>query len=110
MDRGTVFLIGSSETGVPYGCVGVRSLGEEFALSKNWPCFRAFVARAAGGQLLRKAVLLGSQRGASTIEAAVIANHVALRSWYNARGFVHRETKIYPHLPFAVDFLYLDLS
>ncbi len=109
MDQSTIFLIGSSRARVPCGCVGVHLPRQGVCAIEKLAVLPHFRYQGVGGELLRIAVQQGSRLGATTIEAAIIADHVILRRWYNARGFVHGKTEHYTHRPFTIDFLYLSI-
>ena len=50
-----------------------------------------------------KSFLFGS--GAEKITVGIIEENLRLKKWYEANGFVHTGTKVFPHLPFTVGFM-----
>jgi len=40
----------------------------------------------------------------------MIAKDNELKDWYKKFGFVHKNTRKFDHLPFLVEFMYLELN
>ena len=58
--------------------------------------------RGLGSQLLAFALEEAARRGAVTASIGLIDENEVLKSWYRAKGFVQRERRRVPHLPFTV--------
>ncbi len=43
--------------------------------------------------------------GADCVNIGIISEHTDLKGWYKRIGFVEKETKVFPHLPFKVTFM-----
>lgn len=46
-------------------------------------------------------------RGGRKITIGIIEENTVLKNWYQAYGFVHTGTQVFPHLPFTVGFMEL---
>ena len=44
------------------------------------------------------------------VEIAMIAKDNELKAWYKQFGFVHKNTRQFDHLPFVVEFMYVELD
>lgn len=64
-----------------------------------------FRHRGYGKELLAFAKSKASDLGAKKITIGIIEENLRLKNWYEANGFVHRGTKVFPHLPFTVGFM-----
>lgn len=62
-----------------------------------------------GTLLLEHALQTLRSMGLARAELAIIAQHSDLCDWYVRRGFAVTGTREFPHLPFAVAFLSMDL-
>ena len=62
-----------------------------------------------GTQLLDVAKAEAVAMGAKKISIGIMENHAVLKSWYEKYGFVSTGTKQFPHLPFLVGFMELEL-
>ena len=79
-------------------------------------CFlkRLAVLPDARGQGFGKALVMrvfedAQRQGFRFVRIAIVAEHMELLHWYQQIGFVEKETKTYPHLPFRVMYLAYDL-
>lgn len=68
-----------------------------------------FRGRGLGGALLEHAGAAAAAAGGRTLEVGIVADDLALRRWYLARGFRACGDRRVPHLPFAVALLQADL-
>lgn len=62
-----------------------------------------------GNALVDFAVEYAGNIGAKTISIGIIYENKPLLEWYKKLGFIETGTKIFPHLPFTVCFMKLDL-
>ena len=62
-----------------------------------------------GKQLVDFAINRIKENGGRTISIALMNNHIKLKNWYKNLGFIQTEIKEFPHLPFDVCFMKMDL-
>jgi ribosomal protein S18 acetylase RimI-like enzyme len=62
-----------------------------------------------GALLLNWAQSTAREREARKITIGIIEENTVLKSWYLAHGFVHTGTDVFPHLPFTVGYMELEL-
>jgi ribosomal protein S18 acetylase RimI-like enzyme len=62
-----------------------------------------------GAQLLEYARRIVREKGGSKITIGIIEDNKVLRDWYLKHGFLHTGTKVYPHLPFTVGFMEMEV-
>jgi GNAT superfamily N-acetyltransferase len=65
--------------------------------------------RGYGQDLVGFACLRAVALGANRISAAIINAQGILKSWYKDLGFIEKETRSFPHLPFTVCFMEKEL-
>ena len=58
-----------------------------------------------GRELTEFAKSFLAEAGAKKITIGIIEANFRLKKWYEARGFIHTGTKVFPHLPFTVGFM-----
>ena len=58
-----------------------------------------------GKKLLDYAKQKSKELGATKITIGIIEENVRLKNWYESNGFIHKGTKMFPHLPFTVGFM-----
>jgi ribosomal protein S18 acetylase RimI-like enzyme len=62
-----------------------------------------------GKQLLEFTAETVRALGGGRIGIAIIEENTRLKDWYAENGYVHTGTKVFPHLPFTVGFMQLEL-
>ena len=61
--------------------------------------------RGYGRELVEFIKVKSAELGADKIVIGIIEENTRLKSWYQAAGFLHTGTRIFPHLPFTVGFM-----
>ena len=92
-------------SGAPAGCVGFEMAEDQLAYLERLSVLPSQRRKGFGTALVRQAITRARDAGARKISAAIIANHVELKRWYEKLGFVEGETREFGHLPFRVTFL-----
>ncbi|MFH1135723.1 MAG: GNAT family N-acetyltransferase [Pseudomonadota bacterium] len=108
LDRGASYWI-LSENGRDIGCAGLERAQPGVAYLERVAIIPAARNRGRGGVLTRFVLEQARSGGIRRVEIGIIAAQDDLRRWYEKFGFVFNGTKSFPHLPFEVAFLYLDL-
>jgi GNAT superfamily N-acetyltransferase len=70
------------------------------------PCCRH---NGYGARLLGWARSAAGKLGVRKITIGIIEENTVLKSWYLSNGFVHTGTHVFPHLPFTVGFMELQI-
>lgn len=63
-----------------------------------------------GGRFISYAVDYVKKAGGSNISIGIIYENKRLLKWYMKNGFIETGTKVFPHLPFTVCFMRLDIK
>ena len=58
-----------------------------------------------GKNLIAFAKQKSKELGAAKITIGIIEENIRLKNWYASNGFIHKGTRIFPHLPFTVGFM-----
>lgn len=92
--------------GGPAGCVALERADGELCYLKRLGVLPAHRRRGFGAALVNHVLAQARQGGTPRVEIGIIAELTELQSWYEKFGFVMKETKRFPHLPFTVAILY----
>jgi diamine N-acetyltransferase len=63
-----------------------------------------------GKTLVRFGLDYAAAHGASRVSLSLIDENQVLKRWYTGQGFIAKELKRFPHLPFTVCYMEYDLS
>ena len=111
IERGTIFLLPESKDRNARelrGCVGIRSPHNSICALEKLAVLPAYRHLGLGSKLIEEAIRFSKRLGAKRLEAAIVAEHANLKRRYEGQGFIWQRTEYFPHLPFLVDFLYLE--
>lgn len=109
--RGEKYFI-LSQNDEPAGCVAYeRPKGaRELVYLNRLSVLPSYRRRGFGSRLVRFILDLARRESIRTVSIGVIGEHTALLSWYGKLGFIYRETKRFPHLPFSVAYLNYEIA
>jgi GNAT superfamily N-acetyltransferase len=107
-ERGVTFYILENGFG-PVGCVALEKASPELCYLERLAVLPAERGQGYGKLLAEHVFSLASAMGTQAVSIAIIAEQSELKQWYEKLGFVEKETKTYPHLPFRVMFMHCDL-
>lgn len=107
-DRG-IQLYGAWHASRPAGFVALEDAGDGLFYLERLAVLPDLRHRGYGTDLIRFAEERARQQGGRSISIGIIYENTILRSWYIQYGFQETGTKSFPHLPFTVGFLKLDL-
>jgi GNAT superfamily N-acetyltransferase len=93
----------------PVGCVGLEQPGPDLCFLERLAVLPDMRRRGFGRALVRHALERAAEKGARRVSVGIIAGQMELKHWYAACGFVDVHTKQFPHLPFQVRLMELDL-
>lgn len=96
--------------GTPGGCVAMEKPKPGLYYLERLAVVPEFRRNGFGRELVGHVLNEARRLGAARVELAMIAAHAQLRRWYESQGFIAFETKTFPHLPFDVLFMGIDLS
>jgi len=93
----------------PMGCVAFERSTTEVCFLERLAVLPESRRRGFGRALVEHVLDVAREQGFRTVSIAIIAEHVELKDWYRNLGFVEKDTKSFPHLPFVVEFLTYEL-
>jgi len=97
------FILFSNEE--PVGCVAYEKPSAALAYLNRLSVLPPYRRRGCGAELVGFVLELARRDSVKTLSIGVIGEHTALLKWYGKLGFVYRETKRFPHLPFSVTYM-----
>ncbi len=98
------------DSGIPCGCVALEHAKPEVCYLERLSVLPACRRRGHGERLVRHVFKEAARMGAEQVDIALIARHTELRLWYEKSGFVLKDVRAYPHLPFEVTFMTYELK
>lgn len=107
MNRGVVFYILQSDD-QPAGCVALEKINDEVCYLERLAVLPDQQRKGFGEMLVRHALSEARRLNVRRVQIGIIAEHEALRTWYEKLGFDEAESKAFPHLVFQVMFLVYD--
>ena len=108
LQRGVRYFIRIAD-GIAVGCVGVEKASQVTCYLERLAVLPQHRRKGYGSHLARYAINQARDAGASTVSIGIIAADAALKDFYKALGFETGETKTFPHLPFEVAFMDLQV-
>jgi N-acetylglutamate synthase-like GNAT family acetyltransferase len=109
LSRGIQYFI-LSQNGKPIGCVGLEHPSIDVCYLERLSVLPEKRGNHFGIRLVRHALYHAAVKGARKVSIGIIADHFELKEWYETFGFSEVGTKRYPHLPFEVCFMALNLK
>ena len=109
ISQGTRYFI-IEDNGVPAGCVGLERKDSSTCYLKRLAVPPEHRRKGIGAALVNRVLTEAHSLDMARVDIGVIADHTDLKKWYARLGFVERETKCFPHLPFAVTFMTRELN
>lgn len=89
----------------PIACVAYENPSAGLAYLNRLSVLPAHRRCGVGAQLVRHIVELARSASIQTVSIGVIGAHEELQRWYRKLGFMDREIKRFPHLPFSVKYM-----
>lgn len=90
---------------LPIGCVAYENPRSGLAYLNRLSVLPSHRNQGAGARLVQHIVQYARAASIQTISIGVIGEHTELQRWYRKLGFKDAETKLFPHLPFAVKYM-----
>lgn len=109
LERGVQYFI-LLHKGEPVGCVGLEKADPGLCYLERLAVLPERRRQGFGSRLVRHALSQAKSSGAARVSIGIIAEQAGLKQWYAGLGFVERETKRFPHLPFRVAFMELKID
>ncbi len=101
---------GSRIGGALVAFAALADLGEGLFELDHLAVLPAHRHRGLGTELVRFCGEEARRSGGRELRIGIIEENQRLKNWYLNQGFLHQGTARFPHLPFTVGFLALDLS
>lgn len=108
-DQGVTYFI-IEDQGTPAGCVGFEQKDFSTCYLKRLAVLPEHRRKGFGAALVNRVLTEAHSLDVARVDIGVIADYTDLKKWYARLGFVERETKCFPHLPFAVTFMTRNLG
>jgi N-acetylglutamate synthase-like GNAT family acetyltransferase len=109
MARGVQYFI-LFQSGNPIGCVGLECPGIGACYLERVSVLPGMRGQHFGISLVRHALNHAASKGERKASIGIIAEHTELKEWYKTHGFIEVGTKSFPHLPFQVCFMEINLK
>jgi N-acetylglutamate synthase-like GNAT family acetyltransferase len=93
-----------------YGCVGLEQADSHCFYLERLAVLPGRRKQGFGTLLVARALSYAEESGASWVNIGIIDADTELKQWYTRLGFVEVEKKNFPHLPFRVCFMKLNLN
>jgi N-acetylglutamate synthase-like GNAT family acetyltransferase len=97
------------QDGSPVGCVAVEQANPQTCYVERLAVLAESRHKGFGQALMKHAMGVAKELGAVRAEIGIISGNVELKDWYERMGFVVTQTRNFPHLPFQVTFMAIDL-
>jgi diamine N-acetyltransferase len=107
--RGVQYFI-AEEDGAPSGCMALEAVSVELRDRQRLAVVPDRRGRGTGRALVEHAIAHAKATDGSRVSLSIIAKHVELRERYVRLGFRAGATKSFPHLPFAVLFMEVEVG
>jgi N-acetylglutamate synthase-like GNAT family acetyltransferase len=98
------------ECGQPCGCVAFENAKPGVCYLERLAVLPEYRRRGFGKALVNHIFDMAREMKMLRVEIAMIAKDNELKDWYRKFGFVHKNTRKFDHLPFLVEFMYLELN
>jgi len=95
--------------GLPCGCVALERARPETCYLERLAVLPEYRRAGLGAALVHHAASRAHNMGSHRIEIGIISGHTELKEWYRRLGFVETRTAVFPHLPFEVSFMAMEL-
>lgn len=109
MDRGVAYFALNNEKDV-VGCVALEVANPDVCYLERLAVLPEWRNQGFGKALVKRVLSEARLLRVHYVNIGIIAQHTELKDWYERIGFVARETKAFPHLPFSVTFMSLTLG
>ena len=93
----------------PVGCAGLEIPGPEVCYLERLSVLPEMRGNHFGVDLVQHVVTCAESSDAQKMSIGIIDTQTELKEWYKNLGFVEKGTKSFPHLPFTVCFMELEI-
>jgi GNAT superfamily N-acetyltransferase len=108
-ERGEEYFVYSLK-GVALACVAFENPRPGVAYLNRLSVLPRYRGQGVGEALVNYIVNYGKAKNVHRISIGIIAKHTKLKAWYIKLGFVEGAIKVFPHLPFDVQYMSFDIS
>lgn len=109
LKRGVKYTIAEQDH-IPVGCFALEAPSPELRYLERLAVLPERRRQGVGSALVAQAVSQAKASGARRIGIAILAEHIELKEWYAKLGFMEGETKSFPHLPFRVTLMEVNMD
>ena len=107
--RGVQYFLLSHENNL-IGCVALEIPNTNVCYLERLSVLPEKRGKHFGINLVQHTIDYAESKGVHKVSIGIIAEHTELKDWYKNLGFIEVETKSFPHLPFQVCFMELEIK
>jgi len=96
--------------GNPSGCVGIEKPSADICYIERLSVLPEMRGKHFGIRLVKHALQYAAAKRAAKVSIGIINEQTELKEWYRRIGFVDKQTKRFPHLPFTVCLMEFELE
>ncbi len=109
LEKGVRYFILEAE-GIPCGCVALEQANSQICYMERLAVLPNRQRQGRGWALVDHALNKAGSLGASQVDIGIIAEQTELKDWYKKIGFVEQRKARFPHLPFEVLFMSINIT
>lgn len=96
--------------GNPIGCVAIEKPSADICYIERLSVLPGMRGQHFGIKLVKHALQYAASKRANKVSIGIIDEQTELKEWYGHLGFVGKQTKSFPHLPFTVCLMEFELE
>ena len=104
MEKGIEYVVAEVD-GAAVGCVAYHKVSTEVVEAQRLAVTPQYREYQLSKLLNQKVLNAAREYGAKKVRISIVADHRALRRWYERMGFMAREVREFEHLPFKIQYL-----
>ena len=103
--RGEEYFLGKIGE-IDAGCVAFEKPDPDTAYLNRLSVLPEYRHLGLGGALVHHILAYAQSKQVNVVSIGIIAAHSILKAWYARQGFVEKDTRRFPHLPFDVMYMH----
>jgi diamine N-acetyltransferase len=106
--RGEEYFLGKIGE-IDAGCVAFEKPDPDTAYLNRLSVLPEYRHQGLGAALVNHILAYAQSKHVNVVSIGIIAAHSILKAWYASLGFVEKDTRRFPHLPFAVTYMHYSI-
>jgi N-acetylglutamate synthase-like GNAT family acetyltransferase len=98
------------ESGRSCGCVALEKANSAVCYLQRLAVLPEYRRKGFGKALVNHIFDMAMQMKIQRVEIGIISEDIELKNWYTKFGFVRKSTRKFDHLPFIVEFMFVELN